>query len=594
MSASKGKYSKSNNRKGAIVAICAVISVLIIGLVAGYLYFYYSIGDTILHNVTVAGVDVGGMTEAEALEAVKSATKDTYSKSDMVVEAFGDTLILSPADTQVSLDVESAVAEAYAYGRSGFITKWQAERQRASAVGYSVDLTPYLSINSSAIENAVRAFIGDNQSSLTQSTWEVIGNRPDLSEKTEAEGQVLSIQLGTPGYACTPESLYQQIVKSYSENRFQFTAQYEEQLPDALDVFGIWETYTVLPVDAVQDPETFKITKESFGYGFNLDDALAAIKAAEYGSSLEIKLDYLDPSVTEESILANLFADELGSYTAWQNSSYDRATNLRLACQSLNGVIIYPGEVFSYNKTLGERTEEKGYRPGPSYVGTDTEDLVGGGICQVATTLYYCALKADLEILERECHQFAIVYAPLGVDATVSYGSLDFRFRNNTEYPILIKASASGGTTSITLYGTDDKDYYVKMESVVLDRYPYETVYEDRTEEGFEEGEEVITPYTGYKVNTYRCKYDKATDELISRTFEDVSIYSKRDSVICKVEVPTEPSESTGSAGETTETTQPGSEPTETTQPSNEPTETTGPQGSGGDISEGGGALPEE
>ena len=571
---SKGKHLKKSNRKGAIIAICAVVSVVIAGLIAGYLYFYNSIGNTILQNITVAGVDVGGMTEAEALAAVKDAVKDTYPSSDMVVELFGETLILSPADTQVSLDAEGAVAAAYAYGRTGFFTKWQKERLQASTVGYGVDLTPYLTINTAAIKTAVADFIADNQSMLKQSSWQIIGDRPDLSNKTEEKGQVLSIQLGTPGYVCDAESLYQQIMDAYNENRFRFAAKCDAKLPDALDVFDIWETYTVQPIDAVQHPETLKITKETYGYGFNLDDALEAIKAAKYGTSLEIPFDYISPSITQESIMAKLFTDELATYTANQNSDTNRATNLRLACQAINGVIIYPGEVFSYNKTLGERTEEKGYRPGAAYAGNDTVDLIGGGICQVTSTLYYCVLYSDLEILERECHQFATVYSPLGVDATVSFGYLDFRFRNNSEHPILIKASATGGTTTVTLYGTDDKDYYIKMESEVLERYPYEEIYQDKTKEGIREGEYIVTPYTGYDVKTYRCKYNKATNELISKTFEATSNYKKRDAVICKVEVPTEPSESTSTGDETTEN--------------------TGLQGSGGNISDGGGALPEE
>lgn len=586
-SAGAGKFAKKNDQKFTILAACAVVAVVIIVLVIGYFSFYNSIGDTILNNVTVAGVDVGGMTKKQALAAVQQATQNSYSNSNMVVEAFGETLVLTPEETQVYLDAEGAVEEAYNYGRTGFVTKWQKERLEANTVGYAVDLTPYFSINSDAIKSAVNEFLKDKYSELKQSSWKVTGDRPNLTKKTEEGGQVLTIHIGTPSYMCNAESLYEQIMAAYSENRFQFTAECETVLPEAIDLLSIWETYTVLPVDAVQDPETFAITKEMYGYGFDLDSAMAQIKDAEYGSTVEIVFEYLEPSITEETIAQNLFGDKLATYTAYQNSDSNRATNLYLACMSIDGLVLNPGEVFSYNKTLGERTEEKGYRPGAAYVGNTTEALIGGGICQVATTMYYCALYSDLEILERECHQFATVYSPLGVDATVSYGWLDFRFRNNTDHPILIKASASGGSTTVTFYGTDDKDYYIDIESVVLERYDPETEYVDKTAEGIPEGEVITTSYTGYKVATYRCKYDKETKELISRTYEDTSKYSVRNKVVCKVEEATDPSDSTGDSSSETEDTSGSTDSSETT-------ESTPSSGSGGDISDGGGALPEE
>lgn len=568
---SKGKHLKKGNRKVAIIAICAILAVVIVGLVAGYFVFYYNIGNTVLKNVTVAGMDIGGMTKEEALATIKKVANESYLNSDMVVEAFGKSLALSPADTQIALDAEGAVSAAYDFGRTGFFTKWQKERLQASTVGYTVDLTPYLTVNSEVIKNAISDFIAENQSSLTQSTWEVVGTRPNLSEKSSEKGQTLAVQLGTPAYVCDTESFYQQVMDAYNQNCFQFSAKYDATLPDALDLPGIWNSTTVQPTDATQDPQTLKVTKETYGYGFNLENATEKIQEASYGSKLEFPFEYIAPAVTQVSLMEEYFGDELSTYTAKQNSDTSRATNLRLACEAINDIILFPGDEFSYNNILGERTEEKGYLPGPAYVGNATTDLVGGGICQVASTLYYCALYADLEILERECHQFTTVYSPLGVDATVSYGALDFRFRNNSEHPILIKASASGGSTTVTFYGIDDKDYYIKMESEVLKKYPYTTLYADKTSEGFREGAQVVTPYTGYDVKTYRCKYSKATDELISKEFEADSDYKKRDAVICRVKKPS----TSGSS-------------------SNPSSGSSALQGSGGSISDSGGALPPE
>jgi vancomycin resistance protein YoaR len=222
------------------------------------------------------------------------------------------------------------------------------------------------------------------------------------------------------------------------------------------------------------------------------------------------------------------------------DSDADRNTNLRLACEAINGLVLFPGEIFSYNEALGERTAERGYKPGPSIENGKMSTTIGGGICQVSSALYYCTLIADLEILERESHRFAVNYVPLGMDAAVSWGYLDFRFKNNTNYPIRIEATADGGTVNVSLVGTDEKDYYVEMEYEVKATYGYDTLYETMAqdnEEGYKNGDYIVKPHTGYLIHTYRCTYKKgtATKELIAKEAEAITKYEKCDAVICVI-----------------------------------------------------------
>ena len=209
-----------------------------------------------------------------------------------------------------------------------------------------------------------------------------------------------------------------------------------------------------------------------------------------------------------------------------------------MACKSINGLILKPGEVFSYNEALGERTPERGYRPGASYSGGETVITYGGGICQVSSSLYYCVMHSDLEVVLREEHGYVSSYVPMGMDATVSWGTLDFQFRNNMDYPIKIEASANRGSVTVSIYGTDERDYYVDIEYVVTGTEPYKTVYKDYASdnpEGYKDGDVITTPYTGYTAETYRCKYKKDTNELISKEFEAKSVYGKRDKVVCRI-----------------------------------------------------------
>ena len=190
-----------------------------------------------------------------------------------------------------------------------------------------------------------------------------------------------------------------------------------------------------------------------------------------------------------------------------------------------------PGDVFSYNKTLGPRTQANGYLPAPAYIGGKTVDDVGGGICQNSSTLYLAVLRANLEIVERTNHMYTVGYVPDGLDATVAYNAIDFKFRNNTEYPILVEAKVSGRTMIVKLHGTKTDNIKVKMVTETLSTTPYKETY--KPDSSVAAGKTVVdtTAYTGRKVRVFRCLYD-AQGNLISRTQESVNNYRHRDKVI--------------------------------------------------------------
>jgi vancomycin resistance protein YoaR len=196
------------------------------------------------------------------------------------------------------------------------------------------------------------------------------------------------------------------------------------------------------------------------------------------------------------------FRNLLGSCETKHNTNENRNTNLRILCEALNGKIIQPGEEFSYNECLGERTEEKGYKPAPAYSGSRLVDSVGGGVCQGSSTLYNCVLLADLEVVTRLCHGATVSYLPIGLDAAVNWGTTDFVFRNNWNFPVKIEAEVSDGYVKMKILGTDEKDYYIKMTS------------------GYDDS------HDGYiTAVSYKNKYSKETDELISKEREAFSTY---------------------------------------------------------------------
>ena len=536
------------------VIICSSV-VFLLGLLIGYLYYDTTLEhDNILANVSVAGVNVGGMTKGEAIQAVRSATANTYTGKPMTVTFGKESQTIAPSLSGAKLDVEAAVEAAHAYGRQGFVFRRKYEQYKLSKGIVPLDITDNLGLNLDAIRAETNRLAEIYNCTVVQTTFRVEGSMPDTT-KEFAGDRKLFVTLGKPGYVTDAKKLYNQVIAAYNQNDLHVTADCAITEPDALDLDTIYQDYCLAPVDAIMDESTFIITDEISGYGFDPSQIRQALSSGTKGRGYCFNFHELAPNVTRQSIEAELFKDVLSEYTSESGSLYNRDINLKLSCQSVNGTILLPGEVFDYNSTLGERTPEAGYRLGNTYSGMETIQTYGGGICQTSSTLYYCALLADLEIVTRTNHSFLNTYVPFGMDATVNWGTLDFQFKNNSKYPIKIEAYSNAGDVTVRILGTDYKDYYVDMEYEIWGVHGWETVIQELPPDnpkGYRDGEVIATPYTGYTVQTYRCKYDKNTNDLISREEEAYSVYSKRDKLICKIIDPTIPSDEPAATEPTT------------------------------------------
>lgn len=573
----------SNRKKLVLISVIAAAVVLMIGLILGVWYFAGSLTDDhlILNNVTIAGVNLGGMTKEEAITAVHRATDLTYTSENMVIHLPDTTLELSPADTGANLDVEAAVDEAYNYGRTG--TKAEREQAKANALvsEHPIALLNYLNLDLDFIRRQLDDYASRFNSTFIPSSVTVEGEKPELNAAKEsfdadAPGQTLVLVLGQPGRYLDIDALYNEVLDHYSFNRFEITAQMQEaeKIPDELDLEELYKQYASDPIDAQMDLETYEVTPEVYGYGFDLEQALEQFKNATYGDTLEIQLSMIAPDMLGEELSSMLFRDVLASYETAHTNDSNRNTNLTLACAAINNVVLQPGDTFDYNKTLGQRTAEKGYKSAGAYSGGQSVSEIGGGICQVSSTLYYCTLIADLEIISRSPHSYVSSYMPMGMDASVSWGGPEFRFQNNTHYPIRIEAEVSGGQVRVKLIGTDEKYYYIKMEYEVTSTVYPETktveIPENDNPKGYTDGQVITTPYTGYTVNTYKCKYDKETNKLISRDFDKTSKYKYRNKEIASiipVNKPTEPTPTTPEPTTPAPTTPPATEAPAATEP---------------------------
>lgn len=539
--------AKRRPSKAPWIAALAVAGAVL--LMIGGLFLYEKLTDTgrILPNVYAGDLALGDMTQ-EAAEAALASAAQGYAEKNLTVELPDCKLVLSPQETGARLDTEKLVADAWDYGRTGSVFARLKARSSVKTQPHTLELSNYLVLDTEYIQGALAQLSGDVASTLTQTTVEVTGG----DQKT---GQTMTITMGTADRSVDMEDLYGKILKAYETDDFSpIQAAYRETLPEKLDLQKVFDQFCTAPVDAVLDPETYDVTPEKEGYGFDLKKVQEQMDEAREGQVLTIPFDVLAPKVTAESLEKDLFRDVLGQCSTDYSDIPSRTNNLILACEAINGYIVKPGEIFSFNDVVGERTAEKGYEDALIYSGGLSVPALGGGVCQVASTIYCCTLYADLEIVERYCHEFVAYYVPhWGMDATVYWGALDFRFRNNTEYPIRIDADVSDGYVNVSLVGTDTKSYTVDIETEIISSDPWQVKYQeirkgDKDWGKYEDGETIVTPYTGYKIETYKIRTDKKTGQS-TREWEAESIFERRDQLVAKVisdeTKPTEPAETT-------------------------------------------------
>lgn len=501
-----------------IVLICVLALAIAVG--AGYIMHMKSLADTdtIFPNVSVAGVNVGGMTREEAAQAIHAAVDNELESSTLLVKLPDRTLELTPELTHASIDVDAVVDLAWNYGREGGF--WQVAKayQKAENGSYAIDINDAVQLDTTAI----RQLIDQTAAEVSQ---EMVRTEVSINKTAGT----ITITQGTPGRVLDADALYEAVINAFANNDFTtLTMDYVEKHPDEVNLLSVYDQYCTDPVDATYDSKTGNITKEVVGYGFDYEKENAAVSKLKPGETYTIKMDVRQPKVTAASLQGDLFGDVLAEYSSAYVWNPSRTTNLTLACKEIDGLILNPGDTFSFNDVVGERTAARGFQPAAVYVGVETQDELGGGVCQVASTIYYCALMANQEIVERKEHRYLVTYVPKGMDATVYWGSLDFKFKNVSGYPMKIEANTENNCVNIKLLGTNETGEYAVMTYDVLGKTEYEdTIKVDLTKPP-EYEEQTMSPYTGYVVQSYRNVYDK-DGNLKSTTKEAYSVYSKRD-----------------------------------------------------------------
>ena len=260
------------------------------------------------------------------------------------------------------------------------------------------------------------------------------------------------------------------------------------------------------------------VKPETEGRTINLDTLDPKLKEGINGdlnstNQVTVDLETTKPKVTKEDLskIKGVMATFSSSYAT---STAGRSNNIEIATAAINGTVVMPGETFSFNDVVGPRTIERGFQEAGTYVGNKVEPGIGGGICQVSTTIYRAVMKANLRSVERTNHSMVVGYAEPGLDATVSYGYLDYKFKNTYDFPIYIQGSTAGKVVTYNIYGDSSalngKTY--NMVNEILETIPPETkvVPDSSLPEGKEVSEGLSM--TGYKVRSYQITYENGVE----------------------------------------------------------------------------------
>ncbi len=439
--------------------ILAVLAVLLMAVIGGGLFAGYKItnSETIMKNVTVGGIELGGLNRSQADEKlIESGWQARMETPLSVTLPGGRSFTVDPVKAGFVMPAEDAVDAAYIYGHDRNMVENLITYLKL--MGEQVDIN---SLYALIDEDYINGCIDNGFADLT----EYMGTDEYTADLKAGE---LKLKKGWNQLSFDRKDLFNEIVRALSEGRTELEYTKLARELTAPDFDAIADRLRSEPKDAFySDDGFFTVTDEVVGCDMDAAGAKSIWDKAKAGDEVVIPLKVTFPETTGDYLRSRLYCDLLGACTTkFPASGEARRENLRLALDKINGYILYAGDEFSYNDVVGERTEEAGFRPAPAYVNGDTKDEIGGGVCQVASTLYASTVFAFLETVDRTCHYFPPSYMQMGTDATVTIPkegkAINFRFRNNKEYPIKIVTYFDNENSNMTveIWGTlMDYDY---------------------------------------------------------------------------------------------------------------------------------------
>ena len=478
------------------LALCLVVLLICGAAVWGYTL---SVNGRNLPQVYVNGVFVGSMTPEETEAALRQAKWDALEGESLSVSLpAGAACTVDYLRSGAAVSREQAVNAAKTYGHDGgvFTNLWRWLTNHISPVDV---LAGERTLDKSYIQSCMDQGILSLSAALSKTPW-----------TADPESAKLVLFKGAGGVELDTDALYDAVATALraGEKTMRFEKlRHEPPMPN----FEQIRDQVCVEAQSAYYSESFEVVPEVVGVSFDPQQAAQLWQAAGIAEEVVVPLEITQPLYTAEQLKGLLFRDLLGAQmTYYYGSTAERINNIRLAASKLDGLILLPGESFSYNDTVGKRTQEAGFQYADAYSDGQVVPELGGGICQVSSTLYSAALYSRLKILSRTNHYFKVGYLDLGMDATVSWGAPDFKFRNDKELPIKLAAYLNEDESSlvIEIWGTDFDGVKVKL------RHEDTPIYDEQYQD----------VQIGWNVKTYSDLYD-LDGNYMDTSYVSTSVY---------------------------------------------------------------------
>lgn len=514
------KKSEHKSHIGLLIFSIIFFIVFLLASVFSTVFAFINVNNTtFVSGISILGIDVSGLSKDDAKQKVTDDVSNRLS-TDVIFKHNDETYTLLPSSVGGSFDIDKVIDDAYSVGRNGNI--FQNNFAILNAMINSKNFIPDFSLNSDSFDNSISQMNSNFADGIVEPSYDISGN--NLIIKSGKNGNIVDSD--------KIKSLFvdKLIVVPYNTDSIEVPVFSKEA--NKIDIDAIHSEIYKEAQDASYTTNPYAVYPSSNGLDFNIsiDEAKALITGDK--DSYTIPLKTLYPNVKTSDIGIEAFPDLLSSYsTSFASSSSNRATNVSLATNKINGKVLMPGEVFSFNGTVGKRTPQAGFKVAGVYMNGQVATDYGGGICQVSSTLYNAVLRANLEIVDRSNHMFEVGYVPIGTDATVSWGAPDFKFKNSRSYPIKIVTSSSNRKCVVKFYGLkESEEYDIEIVSYRTGSVPYRTTY--TTDSSLAAGQQKVIQRgsNGAKSVAYRIR--KKNGQVISKELLSKDTYDPHNQII--------------------------------------------------------------
>ena len=479
--------SVKNKSKKNLVLILFILVIMLILIILSTIFGVININSNkIVNGVKVHNVEVSNLTKEEAVIKLNNVINN--SGTNYITVKHGEYVTeIHLEDIQGRFNTETAVDAAFDVGRGNNIVIDNFRTIESMLRGTNIDAE--FTYNQELLEKTINRISLEIPDLATASSYVITDNKVVIKNSKD-------------GVAIKKDEFIQNLVKAFASGDKSFELPVEKVEKEEIDIESIHNEVYKAPVNASYTTNPYQVFKEENGLDFAMSMDEVKKMLSEDKTEFEIELVVLKPQVTVADLDAGAFPDTLGTFTTtYGTADTGRNTNIAVAARSINNAIVMPGEEFSFNDLIGECSTRTGYKESTIYLNGQLSTGIGGGICQVSTTLYNAVLRANLEIVQRRNHSMGVTYVPAGHDAMVNIGTSDFKFKNNREYPVKVVAFVGTGSVTCQIQGLkQDTEYEVKLESRTIEKNDIR-----------------------YKVETYKVLY--LNGNVVSRTWLSTDTY---------------------------------------------------------------------